>query len=612
MRRGVVLAGLMGGGLLALVGALRSQWSTPGEEPGLRHSPALSGGTTPGAPRIPREAGDATRSLPAGGTETPNRGPARLRGHVVEAKTRTPVSGAEVTIAGGGISYTARTDTAGSFGFTLERPGVFRLVRVQAEGFVALGETTLPPSPLLRSVLGKEITGWRIALVRAVDYRLRVVDPDKTPLAGAQVRGTSPEPWNPRVTDAQGDIRWVGPNQRRGQRVTVTAPGFASETTIVRPRRVAVVVLQGLDDAPLTSLAGRVEDESGHPITGVILKASPLEGRPLVGYARTDTNGRFEIPACARGDHRIVASHPSVSRPVGIVATCPQQGVRVVLARAGRVLGTVRDRGSGLPVSSFSVQILNTEVPLHREVETQQTFFNPLGAFELQGFGERSFGLRVVAPGYAASSVVELQKCAPPCTVVIAMGPAGRVVGRVVDRTTGEPLPNVQVTGEGALTLEGLAPPPPVQTDGEGRFAVEGVPPGRRSLTFTIAGYVRRIVSAIDVPPGETAGPIDIDLAPSDAAQGRLELTGIGAVLAPEGGALLIQTTLPTGGAAQAGLREGDRIVEIDGVPVDSLTFRDAAERLRGEVGTQVRLTVHGADHGALRSLVVERRRIQG
>jgi len=67
---------------------------------------------------------------------------------------------------------------------------------------------------------------------------------------------------------------------------------------------------------------------------------------------------------------------------------------------------------------------------------------------------------------------------------------------------------------------------------------------------------------------------------------------GVHAKLAyhPERGLRVLE--VPDGPAAEAGLRPGDRIVSIDGTPIAGETAKEVQERLRGPVGTDVRLGV--------------------
>lgn len=55
---------------------------------------------------------------------------------------------------------------------------------------------------------------------------------------------------------------------------------------------------------------------------------------------------------------------------------------------------------------------------------------------------------------------------------------------------------------------------------------------------------------------------------------------------------------VPEGPARRAGLREDDRIVAIEGVPVEGRPVAQVVAELRGEVGTRVHLTV---EHGGRR-----------
>jgi carboxyl-terminal processing protease len=67
-----------------------------------------------------------------------------------------------------------------------------------------------------------------------------------------------------------------------------------------------------------------------------------------------------------------------------------------------------------------------------------------------------------------------------------------------------------------------------------------------------------------------------------------------------------VVTDVPPGtSAARAGLREGDVVLAIDGARVAGLAVESIVQRLRGPVGTRVRLTLDRA--GSRRTLSIER-----
>lgn len=82
---------------------------------------------------------------------------------------------------------------------------------------------------------------------------------------------------------------------------------------------------------------------------------------------------------------------------------------------------------------------------------------------------------------------------------------------------------------------------------------------------------------------------------------------GIGLWLDSPRGRLTVVSAMNGSSAAAAGLRAGDEIVAIDGLATERLRQDQAIERIRGPVGTEVRLTVARAGLPEPLELVVER-----
>jgi carboxyl-terminal processing protease len=74
--------------------------------------------------------------------------------------------------------------------------------------------------------------------------------------------------------------------------------------------------------------------------------------------------------------------------------------------------------------------------------------------------------------------------------------------------------------------------------------------------------------------------------------QTRGEFGGLGMQVTLENGLVKIISPIDDTPAARAGLKPGDLILAIDDNPVTDMTLSDAVERLRGPIGTQVKLTL--------------------
>lgn len=72
------------------------------------------------------------------------------------------------------------------------------------------------------------------------------------------------------------------------------------------------------------------------------------------------------------------------------------------------------------------------------------------------------------------------------------------------------------------------------------------------------------------------------------------ELTGVGLQIAldPNTGTLKVIAPITNSPADKAGIRPADAILKIDGVPTTGLSLDEAAERMRGPIGSRVHLTI--------------------
>lgn len=97
------------------------------------------------------------------------------------------------------------------------------------------------------------------------------------------------------------------------------------------------------------------------------------------------------------------------------------------------------------------------------------------------------------------------------------------------------------------------------------------------------------------------------DSLPLPGSRGGTWPGGIGAVLRhnTRERRLFIERAPADGAAARAGVRAGDEVIEVDGTAVREMDRPSLLMRLRGEVGTRVRLVV--AEDGGRREVEIER-----
>lgn len=112
----------------------------------------------------------------------------------------------------------------------------------------------------------------------------------------------------------------------------------------------------------------------------------------------------------------------------------------------------------------------------------------------------------------------------------------------------------------------------------------------RRAL---MEGAIKGMLSKLD-PHSSYIAPSDLEKFRSSVEN---EFGGIGISVSTESGELVVTTPLYGTPAYRAGIRGGDKITEIDGQPTKGITMDEAIKRIKGKLGTSVKLNVlHLAD----------------
>lgn len=559
-------------------------------------------------------------------------GPGAFEGVVASWSTGEGVAGAELTFAHAGAVSSTRSDRDGRFRFEAAEPGAYELVEVTAEGYLPYAPEWGHSPVRLVARPAVVIRGIAVTLRPAIDYRGTVLDPAGQPVAGATVRIVSTpggdvalEPIEDRFTaDARGRFVFHAPDDAvlearhpdfsRGLATLDGAAQVSHELTIrLGPPG---------EERASASLSGVVVDARGDGVEDALVTCRRAGGErgeePGAGaQATSDAEGRFALEGLAPGPYMVTAVRAG-SAPARIeLVEAGASDLRLVLEQGATVTGMVRDAETGDVLAGFSVVALRRVGELGREPERTATVFDGEGRYELDGLGPGDYDVVATARDFAPSAPGRVAVADPPpgepIELDLSLGRGGRVSGRVIDSVSRQPLEHARVSVEAALGPSATVMPllASATTDAAGAFEIRGLAAGLRSVHVAAAGHHRRIISGLPVEADGSVGPLEIDLRPvAEGEEPALELTGIGAVLAAEGDALVIGRLIPGGGAAEAGLQSGDGILAIDGASVVDLGFEGSIERIRGPEGSTVRLTVRRAGSGEVQDLDVPRRRI--
>jgi carboxyl-terminal processing protease len=119
------------------------------------------------------------------------------------------------------------------------------------------------------------------------------------------------------------------------------------------------------------------------------------------------------------------------------------------------------------------------------------------------------------------------------------------------------------------------------------------------------------LYGAIEGVLGALGDPYSTFFSPSNAQKFEEDIQGIfggiGAEIGIRNNQLLIIAPLKGNPAEAAGLRAGDKILEVDDSLTNNLTIEEAVKQIRGEVGTEVTLLIHRDGWNEPREFAIKR-----
>lgn len=353
------------------------------------------------------------------------------------------------------------------------------------------------------------------------------------PLAGAVV--TSDAGKIVAVTNLNGEFREELAPDVNPAWVTISLAGYGTRTIVLAKTRADRTLPPiGLDRG--VTLRVRVARETTkYPAVSVELarledkKQIRLKSGKLVG-----SNSEWLAQDLDAGEYIVIVSGDQPLQKVARSATVKAGESSTVDLEVNPIdlLGTVSRGSARLPAAE--VTLTSSRYGWSSIVKT-----NNVGAFEEDLWQPGTFGVVVSAPSltdpyFTADDIPEALTA--HLDIVI---PSGRVVGRVVDARSQQPVVAAEVTLDSILP-ENTKRSIGATADEDGRFAFEGVAPGSHTVTAEARNYLNSVPQSFDFSRDGESKQLNIALSPAD----RFPLV----VTAPDGapivGASVIQSAL--------------------------------------------------------------------
>lgn len=325
-------------------------------------------------------------------------------------------------------------------------------------------------------------------------------------------------------------------------------------------------------DAGPGTVSGTVVEPDGQPAPSILVGSETEDAREMY-FASVPQGHHFN--AITKDDGSFTIRCP-LGKHCGIRAWGGGQS-DTVEAIAGQVI-TLRLRAER-SVSLRAIDehgIVLTQVRLLRGFGGE-TSVSSDGRFTFHGFDTQDTEVEFTAPRFSklVKRRVDLrQHDVDLGDVIFTRGQALR--GAVVDRD-GAP-----ISGANVACMESS-----MSTNAQGQFELWLDPSERSQLEVSKPGFLRREIS---LTPARTELRVVLSRAMTNATR---EFGGIGLVYATQHrDGWVIEEVMPNSPALEAGLRAGDVVVAVDGVPYTDFDDTSFVLAIRGEEGTVVQLSI--------------------
>jgi len=437
-----------------------------------------------------------------------------------------------------------------------------------------------------------ETTDIELVLTTAEAIRGTAVDEADHPVAAVAL-SVEGMPWATppgAATDAEGAFRLVTIPHEATTLVAIARGYQTAKVSLAERARSTypseLVVRVSLVKGP--PIQGDVSDAEGSPLRAQVLAC---EGEAAEVQVTSAPDGTFELPPSATGCS-VVALNDGFAPSEPSVAMAGRR-LALRLKTGGGIDGVVVDeRGSA--VSSFTLGIESFSASRGKSPRSggRKSFEDAKGGFRWENLAPGTYVLTASSAGKPPTRSDPIAVAGGSFTrgVRIVLARGGLVKGHVYDEkhapVAGADLSFDQVSSVVASSAR-------TKSDDSGAYILDGAPAGPFSVRADKGGFRQRIVTGQTVASGET---LALDIVLSAASSGTtLEFGGIGATLGQTHDGLTFQSVFPGDPADRAGLHAGDIIMRVDGESTDSMSVADVLQRLRGEAGTTVGITVQRA-----------------